>query len=282
MRVLRVGGVGEPFNLPWILAFEADAFAELDVEVTFSSYDGGTGALTGALEEGFIDLATLVTEGAVAAIANGSDIKLHSSFTETPLRWGVHVGPKAKQTKVSELKGKKFAISRFGSGSELMAYVLADQQGWNLNHDQFVVVDGVAGAVEALSKRKAHIFLRERFITQSLVKQGMFRRVGELPTPWPAFYTAARPGLLDSDRPLVDRIVEIVLGYAAQLKADPDMAIDRIVDRYGMARRDARSWLAAVEWPKAVAVDPAVLTLVMLRMSELGRIESSVPLTQLL
>ena len=57
-RVVRVGGVHEPFNLPWILAFEADAFAELDIEVTFSTYAGGTGELVGALEDGFIDLAT--------------------------------------------------------------------------------------------------------------------------------------------------------------------------------------------------------------------------------
>lgn len=281
-RVLRVGGVHEPFNLPWILAFEADAFAELDIEVTFTTYPGGTGELVGALEDGFIDLATLLTEGAVTAIARGSNIKLHSSFTETPLRWGIHVAAKAKQTKVDELKGKKFAISRFGSGSELMAYVLADKQGWKLKPEQFVVVGGIDGAAEALPGRKAHIFLWERFVTAPLVKQGIFRRVGELATPWPAFYTAARPRLLDSDRRLVDRIVEIVLRVGAQLKVDPDRTIDLIVDRYGMARRDARTWLDGVEWPTAVGVDQSVLTLVMHRMAELDRIDAPIPVAALL
>jgi len=281
MRVIRVGGVEEPFNLPWLLAFEDNAFADLGAEVTFTNFEGGTGALVTGLEDAMIDLGTLLTEGGVTAIARGSGVQLHSAFTSTPLRWGIHVAAKADQKKVSELKGKKFAISRYGSGSELMAHVLADNQGWKLKDSQFVPVGGLAGAVTALPKRKAHIFLWERFITAPLVKQGIFKRVGELPTPWPAFYTAARPGLLASDGPLIDDIVAIVLGYAQQLKHDPDAAIDLIVDRYDMARRDARAWLTGVDWPTTPFVDTDVLDSVMTRMVELGRIEAPVPVTEL-
>lgn len=276
-RVLRVGGVAEPFNLPWIQAFEARAFADLGVEVTFTEYAGGTGALVGALEAGEIDLATLLTEGAVTAIARGRDIRLHSAFTSTPLTWGVHVAAKATQESIAELKGKKFAISRFGSGSELMAYVLADQQGWKLKDSQFVVVGGIDGATEALPKRKAHIFLWERFVTAPLVKQGIFKRVGDMATPWPAFYTAARADVLAEDRALVDDVVAIVLDHAAALKADPETTIDAIVDRYGMAKRDTRTWLDRCEWPTSIGVDTGVLLEVMETMEELGRIESPAP-----
>jgi len=282
MRVLRVGGVEEPFNLPWLLAFEDDAFAHLDVEVTYSNYAGGTGALVTALEERFLDLATVLTEGGVTAIGRGSKIRLHSAFVTSPLRWAIHISGKADQTKVSELKGKKFAISRYGSGSELMAYELAEQQGWKLKDSQFVVVGGLDGAVEALPKRKAHIFLWERFVTAPLVKKGIFKRVGEMPTPWPSFYTAARPGLLDRDRELIDEIVTIVLGYAAILAADPDGTIAMIVDRYGMAKRDARTWLADITWPAAPLVDRTVLTDVGARMHELGRIDDVVAVDSLL
>ena len=276
MRVLRVGGVEEPFNLPWLLAFEDDAFDHLDIEVTFTNYAGGTGALVTALEERFIDLATVLTEGGVTAIGRDSKIRLHSAFVTSPLRWAVHISGKAAQESVDELKGKKFAISRYGSGSELMAYELAGQQGWTLKDSQFVVVGGLDGAVEALPKRKAHIFLWERFVTAPLVKKGVFKRVGELPTPWPSFYTAARPGLLDGDRALVDEIISIVLGYAARLAEDPEAAIEMIVDRYGMAKRDARTWMNEIEWPSAPGVDEAVLTQVAERMHELGRIDEPV------
>ena len=276
MRVLRVGGVEEPFNLPWVLAFEDDAFASLGLEVTFTNYAGGTGALVHGLEEGMIDLATLLTEGGVTAIGRGSKIKLHSAFVTSPLRWGIHVAAKAKQTKVAELGGKKFAISRFGSGSELMAYELADQQGWKLKDNQFVVVGGVEGATQALPKRKAHIFLWERFVTAPLVKQGVFKRIGEIRTPWPSFYTAARPGLLDIDRELIDQVIAVVLGYAADLKADPERTIDLIVERYGMQRRDARTWLKDLEWPSSAFVDTDVLASVIDRMTGLGRIDEAI------
>lgn len=276
-RVLRVGGVAEPFNLPWIQAFQAGAFRELGIEVTFTEYAGGTGALVGALEDGEIDLATLLTEGAVTAIARGRDIRLHSAFTTTPLTWGVHVAAKAKQETISELKGKKFAISRFGSGSELMAYVLADQQGWKLKDSQFVVVGGIDGATEALPKRKAHIFLWERFVTAPLVKQGIFKRVGDMATPWPAFYTAGRTDVLAEDRALVDEVVAIVLNHAAALKGDPETTIELIVDRYGMAKRDTRTWLDRCDWPTSIRVDTGVLIEVMETMEELGRIEAPAP-----
>lgn len=281
MRVLRVGGVDEPFNLPWLLAFEANAFTDHGLEVTYSNFAGGTGALVGALEAGLIDLATLLTEGAVTAIGRGSDIRLHSAFVTSPLRWGIHVAANATQTEVAELEGKKFAISRYGSGSELMAYELADQRGWQLEDEQFVVVGGVDGAVEALPNSKAHIFLWERFVTAPLVKQGVFKRIGEIPTPWPSFYTAARPGLLDAERALIDEVITTVLGYAADLMADPEGTVEMIVDRYGMAKRDARTWLNGVEWPEAVLVDDEVLDGVVARMVELGRLDEPVPASAL-
>lgn len=276
MRIVRVGGVEEPFNLPWLLAFEDNAFASLGVEVTFSNYAGGTGALVGALENRMIDLATVLTEGGVTAIGRGSDIRLHSAFVNSPLRWGIHLAAKAKQSKLDELEGKKFAISRFGSGSELMAYELAEKQGWTLKDKQFVVVGGLAGALEALPKRKAHIFLWERFVTAPHIKTGVFKRIGEMPTPWPSFYTAARPGLLDAERDLIDEIVAIMLTYAARLTADPEGTVDQIVDRYGMARRDARTWLDDLEWPTQVEVDQPVLRNVAERMVELGRIDAMI------
>lgn len=281
IRVLRVGGVDEPFNLPWIRAFERDAFRGLGVEVVFETFAGGTGALVGGLETQAIDLATVLTEGGVTAISRGSDIRLHSAFTATPLRWGIHVSAKAKQDKVDELKGKKFAISRHGSGSELMAWELADRHGWKLKDSQFVVVGGIDGAVTALPKRKAHIFLWERFVTAPLVKQGIFKRVGELPTPWPAFQLAARPGLLETERDLIDQVAAIALAHAGELKEDVDGTIEEIVNRYGITRRDARAWLTGTDWPATADIDGDVLNAVGDRMVELGRIDTALAVADL-
>lgn len=271
----------EPFNLPWIRAFERGAFADLGVEVTFSDFAGGTGALVGALEAGSIDLATLLTEGAVTAIGRGRAIRLHSAFTTCPLTWGIHVAAEDEAKSITDLEGRRFAISRFGSGSELMAYVLADQHGWELTEDQFVVVGGIQGALEALPAGDADIFLWERFVTAPWVKKKVFKRVDDFATPWAAFYLAAGPGVLERDAELVDRATQIMLDEAAALVADPEATIDEIKTRYGMAKRDARSWFERVAWPTVPAVDRTVLAEVMDTMVELGRIDAHFPIDDL-
>ena len=281
-RVIRVGGVHEPFNLPWIRAFDADAFADLGLEVTFEEFAGGTGALVEALENGTIDLATLLTEGAVTAIGRGRAVRIHSGFTTTPLTWGIHVAAESDATEVADLVEARFAISRHGSGSELMAYVLADQLGWTLDDDRFVTVGGVDGAIEALPEGRAEVFLWERYVTSPLVEQGVFRRVGDLPTPWPAFVTAGRRDLLTTDRPLVDDLVARVLAHAAALAADRDGTAAAIVDRYGMSADDTASWLAQVGWPDRPAIEAAVLEPVVEAMVDLGRIDQAVSFDDLL
>lgn len=276
-RVIRVGGVHEPFNLPWIRAFDLDAYADLGLEVTFEEFAGGTGALVEALERGTIDLATLLTEGAVTACGNGSPVQIHSQFTRSPLNWGVHVGAGAATTEVDELGDARFAVSRHGSGSELMAHVLADRYGWTLAEDQIVVVGGVDGAVAALPAGRADVFLWEKHVTAPLVAQGVFRRIGELQTPWPAFVTATRPGLLQADRPLVDDVVTVVLDQAAALVADRAAATSVITRRYGMSPDDTRAWFDTIEWPSSIAIDRAMLGTVMLTMHGLGRIGAMLP-----
>lgn len=282
-RVIRVGGVEEAFNLPWLLACETGAFADLGVEVTFTDFAGGTGALVRGLENDEIDLATLLTEGAVTAIANGSPVRLHSRFVDSPLLWGIHVAQGSSARRVEDLEGKRFAISRYGSGSELMAYVLAEQEGWQLRDEHFVVVGGIDGALEALPAGDAEIFLWERFVTAPHVGPNQpLQWVGDMPSPWPSFYTAARPGLLATDRELVTEIVRVVLAEAAKLVADPERTAADIVQRYGMSQADTERWLEGVEWPAAEGTDAAVLTSVMETMASLGRIEAPVPVDSLI
>ena len=56
---------------------------------------------------------------------------------------------------LSDLKGQRAAISRFGSGSHLMAYVNAMELGWDTRSDlEFEVVKDLDGAVEALTNEE--------------------------------------------------------------------------------------------------------------------------------
>lgn len=280
MRVLRVAGVEEPFNLPWILAFERGLFEHLDCEVPFTLAPGGTGELIERLENGSADIATLLTSGAVTAISRGSTLRLHSRFTDSPLLWGIHVGADSEFETIEQLEGKRFAISRFGSGSDLMSHEMCDRFGWEITPEQIKVVGGLQGAIEALPGGDAEIFLWERFVTEPLVNQGVFRHVGDIPMPWPAFHNCVRGDLDEQAQALLDPIVDIVLDVAQELKSNTNSTVSIIRERYNMSETAAIEWLQRCDWPASRDLDYDSLGTVYERMLALKQFERPEHLTQ--
>jgi len=129
MLGLKIGGVPEHFNLPWRLAIEEGKFKEIGLELFWSDMYGGTGQMIRGFQNNTIDIAVLLTEGITKSILEGLDVKILEVYVTSPLHWGIHVPYHSDITKVDQLENQTFAISRKGSGSELMAYVLADREG---------------------------------------------------------------------------------------------------------------------------------------------------------
>ena len=92
MTSFVVGGVPEPMNLPWQLAVSDGTFANEHLDVEWVDQPGGTGAIAGALSERTLDAATILTEGAIAAIVNGADLRIEG----TPERGAVRKGTPEK------------------------------------------------------------------------------------------------------------------------------------------------------------------------------------------
>lgn len=260
MKALAVGGVPEHFNLPWRRLLESGKLAELGIDARWEDFPGGTGAMGAALNEGRLDLAMLLTEGAVAGIANGGSFRILTRFTETPLTWGIHVPASSRFLAVEDLRGARYAISRFGSGSHLMAFAHARQKGWPVGELKFEVVGSLEGAITAFEEGRADIFLWERFMTQPLVEAGRFRRVGEFTAPWPAFVVCASAKALRDKSDAISTALQQVLETAAALAASADTAADTADDlsrRYGLARRDAAQWLKITRWAARVRIEEA-------------------------
>ena len=131
---LRIGGVPEHFNLPWHLTLPDWRQQNPHATASWSDWPSGTGAMVQALLLDELDVALLVTEGGVRAVANHEQLRLLGFYTRTPLRWGIHVPPDGSITSIDQLRGQRYAISREGSGSQLMAMIHARQQGWE-THD---------------------------------------------------------------------------------------------------------------------------------------------------
>ena len=246
-RAIRVGGVPEHFNLPWFAAEQEGGFAEHRLRVSYREYPGGTGAMTQALSQNKLDMAVVLSEGAVAHAVTQQDCFLVKVFVRSPLIWGIHVGHKSKLTRIRDVRGARYAISRYGSGSHLMAIVDAARRGWPTDALRFVLVNNLVGAQEALTRGTADVFFWERFITQPLVDAKVFRRIGQRPTPWPCFMISVRRSLLERRGEEVRQVLSVVEKFAQKLQRRTS-TVDWIVDKYGLKSRDAKAWFDAVRW----------------------------------
>ncbi len=274
--VIRVGGVPEHFNFPWRLALAAGAFEASGVVVEYSDYPGGTGAMADALNERDIDVALMLTEGAVLDIVKGSGNRLVKVYVETPLTWGIHVAGGSDITTVESIEGRPVAISRYGSRSHLIAIVDALERGFPIDSLRFVVVDNLAGARTALADGSAAVFLWEKHMTQPLVDSGEFRRVGERAVPWPAFVVSAHPDVLREQAMALKSVLDTVALQAADLQALPDAA-EQVAAAYGITVDDAGAWLAGVRWGQDYTMPAAALERVLDALKAQGAIDSLPP-----
>ncbi|MGB0789152.1 MAG: ABC transporter substrate-binding protein, partial [Marinirhabdus sp.] len=201
MKKITIGGVPEHFNLPWYLTLKNKEYTAAGINLRWHDYHGGTGQMCGALRRGEIDMAVILTEGIIRDIANGNPSKIVQVFVKSPLIWGIYVAKNRGHKTVSGLRGTTAAISRYGSGSHLMAYVNAENQGWDTKTDlQFEVVKTLDGALQGLPEQRADYFLWEKFMTKPIVDKGVFRRIDECPSPWPCFVVAVREDFLKNNK----------------------------------------------------------------------------------
>lgn len=237
----------EHFNLPWRLAIDDDAFAGTGAAVDYSDFPAGTGELTRALRDNELDIALVLTEGAVADILQHDKNRLVKIYVSSPLTWGIHVAATSDIRRVADIRGRRVAISRYGSGSHLIAIVDAATRGWPTDDMRFVVIDNLDGARKALASDRADVFLWERHMTQPLVDSGEFRRVGQREVPWPAFAVSVRREILRSHASQIRAVLDVVARYASNLKRRKT-APSLIAKTYGIRLADAEKWLAAVRW----------------------------------
>lgn len=247
MKTIKIAGVPEHFNLPWHMCIENGEFNEVGINLEWTDVPEGTGKMCQMLRDSETDIAVILTEGIVKDINAGNDCKIVQVYVQSPLIWGIHVEAKSNFKELSDLKDKKPAISRLGSGSHLMSIVNANNQNWDTSTLQFEIVNTIDGAVEALSNGKADYFMWERFMTKPLVDNGTFRRIADCPTPWPCFVIAVRNEVLKKHPNTIAQILEIINMTTEEFKMIP--SIDRtLASKYNQKIEDIQEWLTLTQW----------------------------------
>lgn len=247
MKKIKICGVPEHFNLPWHLSIENKDFIKENIQLQWTNVPEGTGKMCQMLRDGSTDIAVILTEGILKDISNGNPSKIVQIYVETPLIWGVFVAGNSNYHKISDLENKKVAISRLGSGSQLMAIVNAKNQNWNTENIDFEIVNTIDGAVESLTNGESDYFMWEKFMTKPLVDSGIFRKIADCPTPWPCFVIAVRTEILENNPKQIAKILEIINCQTINFKSIQN--IDKqLASKYNQKIEDIQDWLAITTW----------------------------------
>lgn len=226
---------------------EQGRFAEAGIDLQWHTVHEGTGRMCQMLREGTLDMAVLVTEGAVRDILNGGPHRIVSTFVESPLPWGVHVPARSDLREPVQLKGVPFAISRLGSGSHIMAMLYAERLGLRPGPEDLEVVHNMEGAARRMAEGSPVIFLWETYVTSRYVEAGVMRHVDEVRGDWPGFVIVAREDFARA-HPAVLRDALAVLDHAVRGLDHSAHTVELVMQNAGFREELAREWLGHVRW----------------------------------
>ncbi len=276
----RVGGVPEHFNYPWQYALERDLCAGKGFSYDWTDFPGGTGAMLEALQTGELDVALVLTEGAVAGISQGVRARILGTYVASPLLWGVHVHPDSEWEDPGALREARFAISRYNSGSHLMAFALAEAHGWPPDELQFELVGNFAGAQKALDEGRADVFLWEKYTTKPTVDAGRMKRIGVQPTPWPCFVLVGTEEVIRKHPRMLTELMGVIRqALHAQGEAE---TMRYISGKYRLEEADVRAWFAQTRWLCRPRLSRAALDQVQDLLQKTGVLERRTPAEHLL
>ena len=180
--------------------------------------------------------------------------------------WAISTGASRPEiTTIASLKGSKIGVSRIGSGSYVMGFVLADQHAWLADSSTHpfrdtVVLNTFAALRDAVNSGEADFFMWEHFTSKRYFDSGEIRRVGEIYTPWSSWKIVAATPLVDSaDARLKDLFGKLDQGIK-HFNEHHDEAVQYISTHLDYSEEDARAWLETVRFPgKTDGVDGEVV-----------------------
>lgn len=271
MKTLRITGVPEHFNYPLRLLDRQQPLLKEGIQIEWKEESRGSGQLLQDLKNGDTDLALLLTESFLKDCATGGQNKMLGYHVLSPLIWGIHQSPRIPSSQAADSK-KNFFVSRMGSGSHLMALVLASREGWPMDSLTFQIIDNLDGAIAAYARGAEGYFLWEKYTTSPAVVQGALARIGELPSPWPCFVWVASPQALGSWKQTLFRVRDAVYAISTALVKQPDL-VECLAQEYQLSPALVSEWLAQTTWCTQAAFPPDSLAKVIEQVHSLGIIE---------
>ena len=281
MKTLRITGVPEHFNLPWKKVVASQPFAANGIQLSWTDESRGSGQMNKALRDDETDLAIVLTESFLKDFEEGNPSRMIGFHVKSPLIWGIHIPGKSPVENLNQIENPKFLISRMGSGSHLMAFVLAQREGWNPENLEFKIVGNLDGALEAMNPETPEMFLWEKYTTKPWVISRDFKRIGEVPSPWPCFVIVASEKAISEFGDLVFELRNLVYQASKELQNSPKTPME-IHKAYELELEDVKAWLSQTSWETEPSISRKDLEEAMEKMQELGIIKNKLSLDRFL
>lgn len=212
-----------------------------------------------------IDIGIGLTEGWVAGLGktqsfNKGGYKIVGTYVESPLCWALSTGAKRNDVKsVGDVKGGRIGVSRIGSGSYVMGFVLADQRGWLRTGEkpfEVAVLNDFKGLRDGVNGGMVDFFMWEHFTSKRYYDSGEIKRVGEIYTPWSSWKIVAR----EPEDGRIDEVMEKINGGVKHFKENPDEAVRYISTELDYSEEDAKEWMKTVRFSEDVrGVDTMII-----------------------
>ncbi|KAK9460729.1 uncharacterized protein V1516DRAFT_434567 [Lipomyces oligophaga] len=255
-RAFKVGYVPEHFSTPLAFAEQQGYYAAAKVQPEYIPYVSGTGHMIEALRNKDIDVAVGLTEGFVAGLGKGQDwFKIVGTYVKSPLCWAISTGiNRTDVTSIDDLRGGKIGISRIGSGSYVMPFVLAKERGWT-EPFKFEVLTNFKNLRDGVNDKRADAFMWELFTSKRYYDTKEIKYVDRIYTPWPSWTITAHVDLIAKETPETDTLarwlkaVNLGVEYFEQ---NPDEAVAYISQNLDYTAEDAEAWLKTVEFVRNV------------------------------
>ena len=284
-KVLRIGFVPEHYLLPLHFCQKHSLFPP-NLQISLVPFPSGTGHMIISLRSREIDLAIGLTEGWVAGLLNPENYKksglekgysIVGSWVSTPLRWAIVTARNRDGINaVEDLKhNRRVGVSRIGSGSHIMAYVLARQEGWLQSSSEGEKSQGLTlvplGPFKDLragmTSSTADFFMWEHFTTKPWFdgEETELKKIGEIYTPWPSWHIAASTDTFpnpDGDGTL-EAVFEALNKGIEMFNKDSEEGIKMLSNGEAQchySEEDGREWLKGVKFAEGTkGVDSGVM-----------------------
>ncbi|KAH8702122.1 hypothetical protein BGW36DRAFT_372242 [Talaromyces proteolyticus] len=278
---IRIGYVPEHYLTPLHLCVRHPSYKNLPFELSLIPFPSGTGHMITSLRADEIDIGIGLTEGWIAGLtgkqqlnennaAGGGGYKIVGQWVETPLRWAIVTGKeRADLNGVDSLKDSRVGVSRLGSGSHIMSFVLSQQQGWSAESLKPVILGPFAALREGVlghaagSQKGAEFFMWEHFTTKPYFQPSdpstnpspPLKKIGEIYTPWPSWHIVASTKTFPS--PEEDETLKTLFSLFDTGIAEFESKTNEVVGLLGTGELgctytedDAREWLKATRFVK--------------------------------